>query len=148
MHIEVDQSGKIENTRVDTVLAFADGESHAILIPAAVKRRCLHILRERGVKPKMITIRMFAATLSILLVPYAKDISAATIDTEYRGWEGEILGLLLTRLREHAPDFPDQHLRFGHIGKQSPAHRLALATFRRQSVPDRRITLEELLRRC
>jgi hypothetical protein len=47
MRIEVDQSGKIENTRVDTVLTFADGESRAILVPAAVKRACLMALRKQ-----------------------------------------------------------------------------------------------------
>jgi len=38
MHVEVDQSGKVENTRVDTVLAFSNGMNHAILVSAKVKR--------------------------------------------------------------------------------------------------------------
>jgi len=38
MRIEVDQSGKVENTGVDTVLVFADDESYVILVPAAANK--------------------------------------------------------------------------------------------------------------
>lgn len=38
MQIEIDQSGKIEDTRKDTVLAFSNGKNYSILIPAEVKR--------------------------------------------------------------------------------------------------------------
>lgn len=39
-----DQSGKIGDTRVHTVLAYSDTESYAILIPASVKRDCVQKL--------------------------------------------------------------------------------------------------------
>lgn len=45
MQIEVDQSGKIGDTKVPTVLAFSNEDSHSILIPATVKRECLGFLR-------------------------------------------------------------------------------------------------------
>jgi len=48
MRVEVDQSGKIGDTRVPTVLAFSDGNTYAIVIPAKVKRKCVHRLRRRG----------------------------------------------------------------------------------------------------
>ncbi len=37
--VEIDQSGKMGNLGVDTVLALSDDISHAILVPAWVKRR-------------------------------------------------------------------------------------------------------------
>lgn len=45
MRVEVDQSGKIGDTKVPTVLAFSNGRSFAVLIPAIVKRECLKRLR-------------------------------------------------------------------------------------------------------
>jgi hypothetical protein len=47
LDIEVDQSGKIEDTRVDTVIAFSNGLSGTILIPAVVKRVCIRALRKQ-----------------------------------------------------------------------------------------------------
>jgi len=43
--VEVDQSGKIEDTRVATVVAFSDGIHRVVLVPAQVKRECSAVLR-------------------------------------------------------------------------------------------------------
>ena len=43
MHVEVDQSNKIEQSG-PTVLAFANGNSSAIVIPSIVKNECLDFL--------------------------------------------------------------------------------------------------------
>ena len=58
--VEVDQSGKIEDLAVDTILAFSNGLSRAIRIPAAVKRIGLAFLRRRRVPPKTRYLRMLA----------------------------------------------------------------------------------------
>jgi len=87
LHIEVDQSGKIEKMNVDTVLAFSDGKSAAVLIPAAVKRVCLQALRWEG-RPKMsITLRIFAVGLFFLLQDVLEEVTLVTIDQEYPGRE-------------------------------------------------------------
>jgi hypothetical protein len=67
LHIEVDQSGKVERTNVDTVLAFSDGKSAALLIPAEVKRVCLEVLRRGGRRKTTIVLRIFVAGLFLLL---------------------------------------------------------------------------------
>lgn len=47
-NVEVDQSGKIERTQVNTALAFSDGIEASILILAVEKRECVKKLRQRG----------------------------------------------------------------------------------------------------
>ncbi len=47
MKVEVDQSGKIGDTKIPTVLAFSNGKKLSILIPAKVKRECILRLREK-----------------------------------------------------------------------------------------------------
>ena len=47
-YIEIDQSGKIERTQENTVLALSDGVKASILILAVEKRECVKQLRLRG----------------------------------------------------------------------------------------------------
>jgi hypothetical protein len=146
MHIEVDQSVKIENTRADTVLAFADGESYAILIPAAVKRLCLVALRERRKLARIRVIRLFSAALFLLMEPHWNRIREVTIDIEYTGWEADIKAALVRHLRAKGLYMPEYGIHFRRIGKKSPAHKLALLVYRGGAEPNRRIAAEELLR--
>ena len=67
MKVEIDQSGKIGDTKVPTVLAFSNGKRSAILIPATVKRECLLSLREQGIAGKTIYMKLFAVGLYLLL---------------------------------------------------------------------------------
>jgi hypothetical protein len=48
MHIEVDQSGKIERTQRNTVLAFSNEIEYAALFLAVEKRESVTWLRQRG----------------------------------------------------------------------------------------------------
>jgi len=148
MHIQVDQSGKIEVPTVDTVLAFSNEITATLLVPAAAKRETYQSLKSRGVKPKMIGIRMFAAGLFLLLRDHLAVIDTVTVDVEFEGWEGEIRGLLLGHIRQQAPNFPKECIIFKHVGKKARCHTIALATYRGKRRPDKRITGEELLRFC
>lgn len=94
MRVEVDQSGKMEVLTVDTVLAFSDGISASILVPATVKREAHKQLKARGVKRKMIIVRMFAAGLFLLLVDHLESIETMVIDVEYEGWDAEIRSVI------------------------------------------------------
>jgi hypothetical protein len=147
-HVEVDQSIKVEQTRQPTVLAFSDGIHRTILIPAEVKRACQRELRAKGVKPKMIGLRIFAASILLLLENQMRDIASVTIDSEYAGKEGEIKGLLLRFISGWAYGFPKRAIAFRQIGKTSSAHLLAWETHRGKRKPDRVVTPEELLPYC
>jgi len=147
-NIEVDQSGRIEVLTVDTTLGFSDDRQAAILIPAAVKRNCSRELRARGVRPKMVSIRMFVGGLFLLMENYLNQIEIVTIDQEFPGWEAEIKGLLLKHIRQQVPDFASENIVFGQIGRASRAHQVAWRTYRGERVPEKKVTLGELLRFC
>lgn len=147
-NIEVDQSGRMEVLTEDTALGFSNGYRASILIPASVKRETSRALRDKGVRPKMISIRMFAAGVFLLLKDYLDRIGTMTIDTEYPGWEPEIKGLLLAHIRRQASGFANEDVVFDQIGKGSPAHDIAWRTYRGKRAADRQVTAEELLKYC
>jgi hypothetical protein len=147
-HIQIDQSGRIEVLTVDTALGFSNDRQGAILISAAVKRNCSKQLLARGIRPKMISGRMFAAGLYLLLEKHLNQIEHVIIDREFPGWEAEIKGLLLQQIYRRAPRFSGDRITFGEIGKTARAHHVAWRTYRRERAPEKRITLGELLRFC
>jgi len=70
MHdIEVDQSGRTDILTVDTALAFSDDIQSAILIPKSVKRECYQWLKKEGMRKDLISVKLFAAGLILLLTP-------------------------------------------------------------------------------
>ena len=146
MHdIEVDQSGRTDRFTVDTVLAFSDAVQAVILIPKAVKRECYQPLKKAGVRKDLIGVKLFAAGLILLLIPYIRDLELITIDLEYPGWENEVKEHLLRYLREIRPDLSNRQIAFWPICKKSRAHKVALAVYRGERKPDRWVRAEELL---
>ncbi len=144
MHVEVDQSGKISDTKVPTVLAFSDGENYAILIPASVKRECIKFLRNRYRALRQPYMKLFAGALFLLLESSLPKITAMTLDAEYPGHEPEIRGMLLENVRHLQPDFAKERIIFRRIGKKSPAHKKAYAVFKGKDKPDRIISFRQM----
>lgn len=133
---------------MDTVLALSNAIRPAVLIPSAVKREVWNELRARGVKGKMISLRMFAAGLYLLLEDDLEEVRAVTIDTEFPGRDSEIKGLLLSLIYRRAPDFQKEQISFRQIGRDSPAHHIAWLTYRGEREAERRVTTGGLLRLC
>jgi hypothetical protein len=145
MRVEVDQSGKIEATNRDTILAFANGESRAIRIPASVKREAFQWLRTRGKRGFRATLHLFAACLSLLPRGHLLKLQEVTIDEEYIGREADLKAMLLRLLWRVNSTFPAERITFARIGKKSPAHLLALAVFQKKKPPDQVMTFRDLL---
>jgi hypothetical protein len=146
MHdIEVDQSGRTDTLTVDTVLAFSNSIQSAILIPKAVKRECYQLLKERGMRRDLISVKLFAAGLILLLAPHIGTMELITIDLEYPGWGNEIKEQLLRYLRKRHPNLRNRQIAFGQVGKKSSSHKIALATYRGERHTDKRVRTEELL---
>ena len=145
MHVEIDQSGKIEQTSWDTALAFSDGIDYAILIPAAVKREAIVRLRSSGRRGRRLYLFLFSAGLYLLLEDHLEQLDSVTIDTEYQGNEADIKAHLLRLIWKASPTFEADRISFRSIGRKSSAHTKAVAVHRGDEEPDRRITLKELL---
>jgi hypothetical protein len=145
MHVQVDQSVKIGDTKDPTVLAFSDTASFSILIPAEVKRACLRELRSRGKSGTTLYLQLFAVALFLLLKGHLDKITLITIDLEYPGHSAAIKEYLLNLFTRAGSTVSGEMIRFQRIGKRSPAHDKALYTLRGELQPDRTITTEELL---
>ncbi|MFQ6014099.1 MAG: hypothetical protein ACE5NP_01480 [Anaerolineae bacterium] len=143
--VEVDQSGKIGDTKVPTVLAFSNGDSYAVLIPAAVKRAYLRELRQRGKSGTTLYLQLFATGLYLLLKDHIQDLSQVTIDVEYPGHNVEIKLYLLNLLRRAGITVPAARIQFQRIGKKSGAHKRAKAVFIGAAEADQIIELGEIL---
>ena len=136
MHIEVDQSGKIGDTKVNTVLGFSNGISYAVVIPAQVKRNCVHYLRRYNVSGDNFYMRMFATGLYFLLKNKIKRYTRITIDIEYKGQETYIKEHLINLIRRSRQKIDPSLIQFKSIGKKSRAHGISLETFQRKRNTD------------
>lgn len=145
MDIEVDQSGKIEDTHADTVIAFSNSASGAVLIPAVVKRACIRTLRERDWRSQTFVFKIFAAALFVLIQPHIAKIERIVIDIEYPERMGD-KGVLLKLIQRARRDFTRKQIVFRLIGKQSPAHKKAIGVYRGHALPDRILSTNEVLR--
>jgi len=145
MQVEIDQSGKIGKTNEDTALAFSNGKRYSVLIPRSVKQTCLRTLRRQGYEPNTIYLRLFVAGLYCLLRDHIAGIVLAIIDVEYPGHGDTIRRYLLNLLRRDGLVIHKERITFDYVGKSSPAHNMALATFRGEQKPDKVLTAATLL---
>ncbi|MBM3127238.1 MAG: hypothetical protein FJ009_01220 [Chloroflexi bacterium] len=145
---EVDQSIHIEYTRADTIIALANDLRRTIRIPAPVKRAAVDFLRQTRKHPmskKRIAIRMLAAAVYLLLRDCIPQVKYVIIDVEYWGYESEIKGMILACFSRIGVRVSPKQIAFGQVGKNSPAHDLAIRTLRGELREDKRITEAEFL---
>jgi hypothetical protein len=144
---EVDQSGKIEQTDVDTILAFSDGEHYSLRIPARVKRALFdHLKRKRpAAGPIGHTLRIFSAGLYLLVGRYLAAADRIVIDSEYTGHDAAIRERLLYLIRLSDPYYIGEQIIFAQVGKRSPAHELAWGITRGERRAQHVVTEQELM---
>jgi hypothetical protein len=148
MPIEIDQSNKVEQTNKDTILAFSDGQSGAVIIPAGVKRRAFKLLKGKGKTPKIAGLIVFAAGLILLLRDYIRQgdnqRERIIIDTEYTGQDATIRGMMIQNAYKLGLTLEAERLVFYPIGKKSNAHKIAWGIQRGQDFPAYIVTLQDL----
>lgn len=147
MIIEIDQSGKVEETAKDTVIAFADRNDfkRSLKINAREKRKLQKFFREIG-RARFYTYKVFAVLIFILIKDYLRKLDRVIIDPEYPGHEDLIRNLLLQLVQKVNRKFERQTITFKQIGKRSEAHKKAYATFRGKQKPNRIITAKDVLK--
>lgn len=123
--IEIDQSGKIENTNRPTVIASSSGKS-LIIFPK--EKQIVQKYFRKINRGRQFIYWTFAALILILL--YNDRIpSDITIDREYPGQEALIKSYLmqLLRFRNHLID--KRLIVFHSVGKKSKAHLFAYQAY-------------------
>jgi len=72
-------------------------------------------------------------------------LAYVTIDVEFAGREEDLRGMLLILIWRKLSSFPKDRLILHRIGKKSPAHRVALATYQGKRPAEKIVTDEEFV---
>lgn len=144
MKIEIDQSGKVEDTSKITVLGNSIGNN--VWITQNDKRFNQHVFRKMG-KPQMYMIRLFAALASVLISHSLNGDHTYIIDVEYPGRDAEIKAFIVIYLEKMGLKIDAQRISFSAIGKKSKAHYHAYCILKDANRPQKtHISLEKLLK--
>lgn len=141
MRIEVDMSGKIEQTDMDTVVAFRNSEQYSVLLKKNIKAE---ILTEYRNKYRDIHYRIFAILVFYCIKNYLPKIQSIVIDIEYEGRGEDIKRSLLRCIWKSYPNFDKKLIKFSSIGKRSKAHKVAYQTFIGKLAPNKIIMKNEV----
>ena len=145
MKIEIDQSGKIENTSKNTIIAFSDGKFKSVFISAKDKREIQKFFRKIG-RAKVFIYKVFAILIFVLIRSNLKEIEEIIIDEEYPGKSSLIKNLLIQEIRKINPHFKKENIIFKRIGKKSRAHFLAYGVAIGKKKADIEVNAREILR--
>jgi hypothetical protein len=144
--IEVDQSGKIEQFDVNTVVALSNHHKYSVLLPKPVKQAVYY---ENKLKISDLKYKLFAITAFYCIKDFIDYDTPIAICREYAGNERLIKEVILGLLKGASINIPHTNINFGILTKKSPAHKLAISVFRKKIKPDITLTrkhVESLLR--
>ncbi len=148
MIIEIDQSGKIEETAKDTVIAFADNAKkttyRSILLPKREKRKLQRFFRDIGI-PHSYNYQVFATLVFLIIRPYLHRLDRVIIDTEYPGKDILIRKLIVEKIRATYQSFDPTTVVFQQVGKGSLAHDRAYYTYTKKYRPNIKVNSKNVL---
>jgi hypothetical protein len=143
VRIEIDQSGKIEDTAKSTIVAFTNSSNYVIKITSKTKRRLQEIFRRKG-QIRLFIYRTFATLIFLLIKKHLKRISLVVIDLEYPGKEKVIKDIVLEYLR--IEELKEPRISFKRIGNKPKVHYLAHDVFVGKKRADEVIKLNTLIK--
>lgn len=144
MRIKVDQSGKVENTQTDTVLAFSNGRRYSIVVPAALKREWFRRKGWEGKSKRASYLTLFSAGLFLLLRRFVNKNITIVIDKEYPGYDLQIRLNLLNYFEKRKIPISKEQITFDFVGRGCAAHELANAVFKERAKASKIVTGKEL----
>jgi len=144
MIIEIDQSGKIEQTNRHTVIAFSNSKKKSIMISASEKKKIQSEFRRIG-RPRMFVYQTFNIMIFILLKRYIKKIDRIIIDKEYPGKEKVMKNQIVDLFNKSQIEIDPKLILFKEIGKKSNAHSVGYLAFKKKKA-DIKITAKEIIR--
>jgi len=142
MKCYIDQSGKVEYTSHDTVVACSNGKKSAIAIKAKDKREIQKIFRQAG-KGSVFVYRLFSALIFLLIKDFS--FKELIIDTEYPGKSDLIKNYLIGHFRKHGREVSPTSISFRQIGKNCKAHWHGYYVFKGKRKAEKIITVKEIL---
>lgn len=141
MSIQIDQSGKIEDTAKDTVIAYSNGTQGSVFISKKIKRQIQEAFRFYG-ETKFFVDKIFATAIYYLICDF-KVKQKITIDLEYPGRDRFITKLILELLK--FGNRPQHDIYFARIGSKPKAHYAAKDVFDGKKKPTKVLSLKVLL---
>lgn len=141
MQIEIDQSGKIEQTNFDTVLALTNGIKFTIILKRKDKRLIEKLFRKN--KQNKLHTQITFATLLTIIIKKSKVKKSVLIDTEYPGYNNFIENFIKSKLKDNCPT-----IKFGFVGKESKSDILASQVTHKKIKPNYIVTFDEVMKLC
>lgn len=142
MRLFIDQSGKVEYTSHNTVVAFSNGKKGAILLKAKDKRILQSRFREAG-KRQIFTYRIFSILIFLLLKRVK--FNEVVIDIEYPGRGDLIKNFLVSDFRKNGINVRPSQISFRQIGKKCEAHWHSYKVFKGKRKSEKVTDVREIL---
>ena len=141
MHIEVDQSGKIEQLSQDTIIACSNNKQYCIKIQKKIKQSIYYNYKT---KIKQLKYKLFCIGVYYCIEYILSKCELIVIDDEYHGKNDLIKSILFSYIRKKFVDFDEKMIRFSRISKNSNAHHVAIETFREEHKPNEVISEKQI----
>lgn len=144
VRIEIDQSGKVEDTSRITVVAYSaeNNTEKSILISAKNKRKLQEYFRKTG-ESRLYIYYIFSILLFILTKEVITE-DLVIVDLEYPGKE-KLITELLKEIRE-SYDLKKINCRFEKIGNKPRAHYAAYNVFKRKKKPTLVVEISDIFK--
>jgi hypothetical protein len=142
MKFEIDQSGKIEDTSKNTVIAYTNGARATILITRKTKRIIQERFRRYGLT--RVYIYLTFAVAIYFLIRNIKQKKEFLIDEEYPGNNKIIINFLRKLLETHK--LPSHDIEFKRIGNHPRVHYAAKDVYNGKRKADKIISEKELIK--
>src|SRR3989344_1995271 len=143
MHIEIDQSGKIELLSHDTIIACSNDNQNSIMIPKKIKQT-IYYSQKNSIS--QLKYKLFCIGVYYCIEKFLAKSKLITIDDEYHGRNNLVKSILISYIKEGYINFDEKLIKFSQITKNSNAHHVAIETFRGEHKPNDILTEEKIWR--